>query len=151
MKKKTVHRLAAFMTACFLVAGDLGNSGYVMVSGEAVASEKVSLQEEQAEGQAESTPVAGSAGTEEISSTEIPQITPAQGNAAENAPAAPTGQEEKQEQPASQEQVAGQEQSAETENKTDIQAENRTERRPGTGSGSRAGSRPEAVGRSEAE
>ena len=83
MKKKTVHRLAAFMTACFLSAGDLGNSGYVMVSGEAVASETVSLQEEQAEGQAESTP------------------------------------------------VAGQEQSAETENKTDIQAENRTEQSEG--------------------
>lgn len=112
MKKKKVHRLAAFMTACFLAAGDLGNSGYVMVSGEAVASETVSLQEEQAEGQAESTPVAGSGGTEEISGTEIPQITPAQGNAAENAPAAPTGQEEKQEQPASQEQEADQEQAA---------------------------------------
>lgn len=131
MKKKTVHRLAAFMTACFLAAGDLGNSGYVMVSGEAMASEKVSLQEEQAEGQAESTPVAGSGGTEEISGTEIPQITPAQGNAAENAPAAPTGQEEKQEQPASQEQQSGQEQSAETENKTDIQAETKTEQSEG--------------------
>ena len=75
MKKKKVHRLAAFMTAFFLVAADLGQSGYVMVSQEAVAAEAdnreaVSGQEDQE--QQENL-------TLEASVSEAPQITPEQG------------------------------------------------------------------------